>query len=240
MLTIKEALMIIREKIFYVILLILIFTEIFFKVQFINYKPMYEASTKLFIGKDISDQGDSKYQVGDIQMYNMLAETYVGMLESEDLVQRALDEIGLDLNCNDVLNSMKVDHENEKQYLTITLKADEPNEAKVLLDGITDELISTSKKYITNGSVYVLTSSKVPEHAVPSQKSKKLLISFAIAVMSSFTIVLIFDYLDDRVKKVDDLEKHLNTVVLGVVPKISNDMIEDNKWLIGDIYDIRK
>ena len=68
MLTIKEALMIIREKIFYVILLILIFTEIFFKVQFINYKPMYEASTKLFIGKDISDQGDSKYQVGDIQM----------------------------------------------------------------------------------------------------------------------------------------------------------------------------
>ena len=67
-------------------------------ISFFVISPKYEASTKLFIGKEQSQNADQSYSNNDVQMYQKLLKTYAEVIATNDLVGRALDEANLNLN----------------------------------------------------------------------------------------------------------------------------------------------
>jgi len=60
---------------------------------FLLITPQYESTTKVFIGKEESQQ--EGYNILDIQMYQKLLKTYAEIIKTEDLVKKAIDKTGL-------------------------------------------------------------------------------------------------------------------------------------------------
>ena len=76
-------------------------------LSFFVIDPVYETSTKVFVGKEESD--DASYNSSDINMYQQLLQTYAQAIKTKDLVGRAISGLNYDeLETKDILEKLTV------------------------------------------------------------------------------------------------------------------------------------
>ena len=190
-------------------------------ISFFVIDPVYEASTKVFIGKEESD--DAAYNSSDINMYQQLLQTYAQAIKTKDLVNRAISELSYDeLEASSVVDALTVNPISSTQILEIKYKSKDAEEAKDVLKGITDEFIVTAKELVPNGNVRVIEEVEVPENPVSPNKKMNIAIAFLLGLMVSVGLVFLLEYLDNTYKNKDQLEKELGIPVLGAIPDIES------------------
>ncbi len=187
-------------------------------VSFFVIDPVYETSTKLFIGKEENDQ--TAYNSNDIQMYQKLLQTYAQAIKTRDLVGRAINDLHYDLEEDDVIEKLTVTPVADTQILQISYKSKSPEEAKEILKTITQEFITTSKELVPNGNVKVLEEVQLPEDPVSPNKTMNIAIAFLLGFMVSVGLVFLLEYLDNTYKNKEQLEKDLDIPVLGTIPDL--------------------
>ena len=190
-------------------------------ISFFVIDPVYETSTKVFIGKDESD--DAAYNSSDINMYQQLLQTYAQAIKTKDLVNRAISGLSYDeLEASSVVDALTVNPISSTQILEIKYKSKDAEEAKDVLKGITDEFIVTAKELVPNGNVKVIEEVELPENPVSPNKKMNIAIAFLLGLMVSVGLVFLLEYLDNTYKNKDQLEKELGIPVLGAIPDIES------------------
>ena len=190
-------------------------------ISFFVIDPVYETSTKVFIGKDESD--DAAYNSSDINMYQQLLQTYAQAIKTKDLVNRAISGLSYDeLEASSVVDALTVNPISSTQILEIKYKSKDAEEAKDVLKGITDEFIVTAKELVPNGNVRVIEEVELPENPVSPNKKMNIAIAFLLGLMVSVGLVFLLEYLDNTYKNKDQLEKELGIPVLGAIPDIES------------------
>lgn len=189
-------------------------------LSFFVIDPVYETSTKVFVGKE---ESDATYNSSDINMYQQLLQTYAQAIQTKDLVNRAIGGLNYDeLEASDVVNSLTVNPISSTQILEIKYKSKDAEEAKDVLKGITDEFIVTAKELVPNGNVRVIEEVELPENPVSPNKKMNIAIAFLLGLMVSVGLVFLLEYLDNTYKNKDQLEKELGIPVLGAIPDIES------------------
>ena len=188
-------------------------------LSFFVIDPVYETSTKVFIGKEESD--DAAYNSSDINMYQQLLQTYAQAIQTKDLVNRAISGLSYDeLESSGVVNSLTVTPISSTQILQIKYQSKNPEEAKDVLKSVTDEFIVTAKELVANGNVRVIEEVELPENPVSPNKKMNIAIAFLLGLMVSVGLVFLLEYLDNTYKNKDQLEKDLGIPVLGAIPDV--------------------
>ena len=187
-------------------------------VSFFVIDPVYETSTKVFIGKEESDE--TAYNTNDIQMYQKLLQTYAQAIKTRDLVGRAIDKLSYDLEENNVIGNLTVTPVTDTQILQINYKSKDPKEAKDVLKSVTQEFIKTSKELVPNGNVKIIEEVQLPENPVSPNKKMNIAIAFLLGLMVSVGLVFLLEYLDNTYKNKEQLEKELDIPVLGAIPDV--------------------
>ena len=188
-------------------------------LSFFVIDPVYETSTKVFIGKEESD--DAAYNSSDINMYQQLLQTYAQAIKTKDLVNRAISGLSYDeLEASGVVNSLTVTPISSTQILQIKYQSKNPEEAKDVLKSVIDEFIVTAKELVPNGNVRVIEEVELPENPVSPNKKMNIAIAFLLGLMVSGGLVFLLEYLDNTYKNKDQLEKDLGIPVLGAIPDV--------------------
>lgn len=187
-------------------------------ISFFVIDPVYETSTKVFIGKEESDE--TAYNTNDIQMYQKLLQTYAQAIKTRDLVGRAIDKLSYDLEENNVIGALTVTPVTDTQILQINYKSKDPKEAKDVLKSVTQEFIKTSKELVHNGNVKIIEEVQLPENPVSPNKKMNIAIAFLLGLMVSVGLVFLLEYLDNTYKNKEQLEKELDIPVLGAIPDV--------------------
>lgn len=196
----------------------LIATIISAALSFFVIKPQYEASTKVFIGKDESDtQG---YSQNDVMMYQKLMKTYSETIKTRDLVAKALNKTSYDLEAGDVLNNLTVVSVTDTQILQIKYKSNDPKEAMVVIEKVADEFIKTSKELVPNGNIKIIEEVKLPENPVSPNKKMNIAIAFLLGLMVSVGLAFLLEFLDNTFKTKEQLERELDIPVIGTIPTV--------------------
>lgn len=178
--------------------------------------PTYEASTKIFIGKEGAES--EGYNSSDVSMYQNLLKTYSELIKTKDLVNRAIDNSEYDLSINNALSSISVNTVTGTQILQISYQSKSPSIAKNMLESITNEFITKAEELVPNGNVKILESVELPKNPVAPNKTMNIAIAFILGMMVGFGIVFLLEYLDNTYKNKEQLEKDLDIPVLGVIP----------------------
>ena len=197
-------------------------------LSFFVIKPTYEASTKVFVGKEESSL--EGYNTNDIQMYQKLLQTYAETIKTNEVIQAAINNTNADLSVKDVKDSLTVTPIADTQILQIKYKNNDPEVAKSILENITNEFVILSKELVPNGNVRVIEAVQLPEDPVAPNKTMNVAIAFLLGLMVSVGLVFLMEYLDNTFKNKENLERELNIPVLGVIPVV-NEEWEGNKCL---------
>ena len=184
--------------------------------SFFVISPTYEASTKIFIGKEGAES--EGYNSSDVSMYQNLIKTYSELIKTKDLVNKAIDNSEYDLSVNSVLNGITVNTLTGTQILQISYQSKSPSIAKNMLESITNEFITKAEELVPNGNVKILESVELPKKPVAPNKTMNIAIAFILGMMVGFGIVFLLEYLDNTYKNKEQLEKDLDIPVLGVIP----------------------
>ena len=184
--------------------------------SFFVISPTYEASTKIFIGKEGAES--EGYNSSDVSMYQNLIKTYSELIKTKDLVNKAIDNSQYDLSVNSVLNGITVNTLTGTQILQISYQSKSPSVAKNILESITNEFITKAEELVPNGNVKILESVEIPKNPVAPTKTMNIAIAFILGMMVGFGIVFLLEYLDNTYKNKEQLEKDLDIPVLGVIP----------------------
>ena len=190
-------------------------------ISFFVIDPVYEASTKVFVGKEEND--NAAYNSSEINMYQQLLQTYAQAIKTKDLVNRAISGLKYDeLEARNVVESLTVNPISNTQILQIKYQSKNPNEAKDVLKSVTDEFIVTAKELVTNGNVRVIEEVELPKNPISPNKKMNIAIAFLLGLMVSVGLVFLLEYLDNTYKNKDQLEKDLGIPVLGAIPDVEN------------------
>lgn len=193
-------------------------------LSFFVIKPQYEATTKLFIGKQES-QDNNVYNNSDVMMYQQLMKTYAELAKTSDLVTKAVKSADLDYNQEDIkaiLKNLNATPSAETQILDLSFKGGNPKEVLKLTEAITNEFISESKELIPNGNVQVIQKPQLPEKPVSPNKKLNIFIAFVLGLMVGVGAVLLLEYLDNTFKSREDLENTLDLPIIGTIPDYDN------------------
>ena len=190
-------------------------------ISFFVIDPVYEASTKVFVGKEEND--NAAYNSSEINMYQQLLQTYAQAIKTKDLVNRAISGLKYDeLEARNVVESLTVNPISNTQILQIKYQSKNPNEAKDVLKSVTDEFIVTAKELVPNGNVRVIEEVELPKNPISPNKKMNIAIAFLLGLMVSVGLVFLLEYLDNTYKNKDQLEKDLGIPVLGAIPDVEN------------------
>jgi len=211
----------ILKKRWKMILSITIISTIFSAVaSFYIISPKYEASTKLFIGKENDKNTD--YNDNDIIMYQKLLKTYAEVIETNNLVEKAIEKDELDTTPEEVLKGLVVTPRNDTQILEIKYTSKNRELAKDVLSSITSEFVESSVQLIPNGNVKILEDIKVPDGPVSPNKSMYIAIAFLVGLMISIGLSFLLEFINNTVNTKEELEQILGIPVIGAIPDECN------------------
>lgn len=187
-------------------------------LSFFVIKPTYETSTKVFIGKEESNQ--EGYNTNDIQMYQKLLQTYAETIKTNEVVQAAINNSkNTDLTVASVKGSLTVTPVADTQILQIKYQNKSPELAKEILENITNEFVVLAKELVPNGNVRVIEAVQLPENPVAPNKKMNVAIAFLLGLMVSVGLVFLIEYLDNTFKNKEQLERELDIPVVGIIPE---------------------
>ena len=187
-------------------------------LSFFVIKPTYETSTKVFIGKEESNQ--EGYNTNDIQMYQKLLQTYAETIKTNEVIEAAIKNTNTNLTVEEVKKSLTVTPISDTQILQIKYQNKSPEVAKEILEGITNEFVILAKELVPNGNVRVIEAVQLPENPVAPNKKMNVAIAFLLGLMVSVGLVFLIEYLDNTFKSKEELERELDIPVVGIIPEV--------------------
>lgn len=193
-------------------------------LSFFVIKPQYEASTKLFIGKQES-QDNNAYNNSDVMMYQQLMKTYAELAKTSDLVTKAVKSANLKYNQEEIkaiLKNLNANPSADTQILSLSFKGGNSKEVLKVTEAITNEFILESKELIPNGNVQIIQKAQLPERPVSPNKTLNILLAFVLGLMIGIGVVLLLEYLDNTFKSREDLENTLELPIIGTIPDYDN------------------
>ncbi|AQM60333.1 YveK family protein [Clostridium baratii] len=215
---IREIFLSLKERYKLILAITISFTIISMLLSFFVIKPKYEASVKLFIGKQESKKTD--YDNNDVQMYQKLLTTYAEVIKTDDIIESSMKKIHMDENIKGVEKNLKVTPRADTQILEVSYTDTDKLEAADFLNSLTSNFMKESKKLIPNGNIQIIQKVKTPEKAVSPNKTLNILIAFILGLIVGVGVALLLEFLDNTFKSKDELEKALDLPVLATIPDV--------------------
>lgn len=189
-------------------------------LSFFVIKPQYEASTKVFIGKE--EGKDQSYNQSDVIMYQQLMKTYSEAIKTKDLVGRALEKSKIDLKPEDALKGITVVPVANTQVLEIKFKSGDSVAATNIIKAVTEEFITVSKLLVPNGNIRVIETVELPDKPVSPNKKMNIAVAGLLGLMVSVGLCFLLEFLDNTYKNKEQLERELDIPVIGIIPRMED------------------
>ncbi|MFR3072601.1 MAG: YveK family protein, partial [Paeniclostridium sp.] len=104
------------------------------------------------------------------------------------------------------------------QIMSVTVQDTNPKRARDIANAIPNVFTKEVKRITKANSVEVIDKAIVPENPIKPNKVMNILIAAVLGIMIGLFIVFILEYMDNKIKTPQDVEKYINLPILGVVP----------------------
>lgn len=166
-----------------------------------------------------------------INSAKQLVTTYAVILKSDTIMEQVIENLNLrsiegweEITAEEFAkNIIKIDQVDSTQVMKITATT---TDADLSADIVT-EIVSMAPEMIINtvkaGSVEVISAPKANYKKVAPSVKKNTVLCALIGMVLSVGIVILKNLLDNTFKTDEDIAKHLELTVLGVIPSFKNE-----------------
>lgn len=193
-------------------------------------KQDYEATVKVFIGKQKFKNVMETYNNEEITLYQRLITTYSEVIKSKKLINKSVNESKINslkevdekIEYGSVIGDLTVNPLTDTQIIELKYISKNPQQSYNLIYSMTKNLIAYSKELYPTVNIKVLEQVNVNSGALMSKKIMIMSIASIFGLIVSIGGVIMMMYFNNTFKSKESLEEELGLAVLGAIPDIEN------------------
>jgi capsular polysaccharide biosynthesis protein len=218
-----EYLKIIKKRLWLIVLCVLISTITTVLYSYDHYKPVYQASTKLIVNKttDQGQLGKEQMDLGAISTNIGLINTYKEIIKTPAIMDKVVQRYpDLDLTADQLSLIINVSALNGTQVMTVVAADYSYERAANIVNAVSEVFKAEIPKIMKVDNVTILNVAKMDAQplALNQKPTQKIIISFAVSLIFAIGITFLLEFLDDTLKKEEDIQLILGLPTFAVIP----------------------
>ena len=213
----REYFGIIKKRFWIIALITVIAAVVSGIISFFMLKPVYEAKSTLIVNTEKNEE--TQMITGDqFSVTQKLAVTYGEIIKSRAVLEDVIKNLKLDNEYEELANNVTVSPVKDTQIISISVQDTNKQKARDIANEIPKVFAKEAKRITKANDIQVIDKAILPQSPIKPNKMMNITIAAALGAMIGLFVVFLIEYLDNKLKTPQDIEKHLGLSVLGVVP----------------------
>lgn len=218
----REYFAIIKKRFWIIALISVIAMVISGVISFFMLSPVYESKSTLIVNTEKNEE--TQMITGDqFSVSQKLAVTYGEIIKSRAVLESVISNLKLDSEYEDLVEKITVSPVKDTQIISISVQDTNPKKARDIANEIPKVFEKEVKRITKANDIQVIDKAILPENPIKPNKMMNVAIAAVLGMMIGLFVVFVLEYLDNKIKTPQDVEKHLDLPILGVIP---NEKIE--------------
>ncbi len=218
----KEYFAIIKKRSWIIALITTIAVIVSAVISFFILKPVYQANATLIVNTEKNEE--TQMITGDqFNVTQKLAVTYGEIITSRSVINPVIKNLGLEETYDELVKKITVSPVKDTQIINISVQDINPKKARDIANEIPEVFTKEAKRITKANSVEVIDKAITPIEPVKPNKKMNVAIAAVLGIMIGLFVVFLIEYLDNKIKTPQDIEKQLGLPLLGVIPNESID-----------------
>ena len=205
------------EKKVLIVLVTLLFTVASLAVSIFVITPQYSSTTKVYVVNQTKDEKKA-ITTQDVQLGSLLVKDYREIILSNKVMEDAAEKSGTGLTAKELAKKVSVEAPKDTRIISITVQDKDPQVASDLANTVKEISADQIKEVTKIDDVTTLEEAKAATSPSSPNILKNGILATALGFILAVAGVVLFELLDDRVKRAEDIEETMGLVLLGVVP----------------------
>ena len=150
-----------------------------------------------------------------------LVDTYSVILTSDTVLGKTIEDLGLDMDYEDLLKKVTVESVNSTQVMKISAEDEDPELAQQIVASIVEQAPEIIIQTVKAGSVEVISQPKAMDTPVSPKMMRNTAIAGMFGLVLALAVVFLRSMLNNKFMTDTDINKKLGLTVLGVIPQVS-------------------
>ena len=176
--------------------------------------PQYEASSMIYILSKTTSISSAL----DLQLGKQLTVDFETLATSRPVVEKVIDELGLDTEYETLVGSITVSNPTDTQILKISARNSDPVLARDISNAMSDATAEQIAAVMVTDKPSTVEEAVVPRYPISPNVKKNTLIAGLAGALLVMAIILLGYLLDDRIKTEEDIVKYLELNALASIP----------------------
>ena len=213
----REYFGIVKKRFWIVALITIIAVVVSGVISFFMLNPVYEAKSTLIVNTEKNEE--TQMITGDqFNVTQKLAVTYGEIIKSRSVLDDVIKNLKLDDEYGDLVKSVTVSPVKDTQIISISVQDTNKEKARDIANEIPKVFKKEVKRITKANDIQVIDKAILPQNPIKPNKMMNMAIAAVLGAMIGLFVVFLIEYLDNKLKTPQDIEKHLGLSVLGVVP----------------------
>ncbi len=214
----REYFSIIKKRSKLIIIITLIAVLVSAAVSFFILSPVYETNTTLIVNRSEATQ-DQNMTNDEYTVAQKLATTYGEIIKSRTVLNEVIENLNLDITYSELADMVNVSQVGDTQIINVKVQDTNAKRATTIANTIPKVFTKEVQRITKANGVEVIDKAITLEDPVKPNKMMNIAIAGVLGVMISLFLIFLLEYMDTKMKKPEDITKHLDIPILGVIPK---------------------
>ena len=213
----REYFAIIKKRFWIIAIITVVAMVVSGVISFFMLSPVYESKSTLIVNTEKNEE--TQMITGDqFSVSQKLAVTYGEIIKSRTVLEDVISNLKLDSEYEDLVEKITVSPVKDTQIISISVQDTNPKKARDIANEIPKVFEKEVKRITKANDIQVIDKAILPENPIKPNKIMNVAIAAVLGMMIGLFIVFLLEYLDNKIKTPQDIEKHLGLSVIGVIP----------------------
>lgn len=177
-------------------------------------KPLYEATSKLYIVGS-----ENSISMSDLQLGSVLAVDYQEVFKISQIHETVRAKVLSEYGVSKPNYSVSVSNPKGSHLLYITVESANPEEAKLIADAYSEVVQTYIEQQMELRKPQILESAQIPSKPVTPNSRNIVMKAAGIGALASVAVLVFLFLLDNKIRTGEDVEKATGLATLGMLTK---------------------
>lgn len=228
--SLKEIFNVIKKRLLLIMAITLGAAVVAAVVSYFVLTPTYQSSSQFIVNQSQGQDPTMQYNVNDIRANVEIINTYNEIIKTPAILGDVIEELNLPYSVAGLGQNITVANAQNSQVVTVTVTDEHPATAVDIANTTVAVFQDKIQEFMNVDNVNVLTEAQLSANPSPVAPNPILNIAIAVVlgVMLGVGLAFLLEYLDNSITTEDDIDKHLELPVLGVISIISEEDVRGN------------
>ncbi|BFJ84786.1 hypothetical protein Ruko_12030 [Ruthenibacterium sp. TH_2024_36131] len=217
----REIILLLKKNLLGLIALTALFAAAGYLLSTFVMTPRYEASATMIVNSREDAVAQTNITSDQINSATKLVDTYSVILTSDTVLDKTIEDLGLDMDYEDLLGKVTVESVNSTQVMKISAQDEDPELAQQIVASIVEQAPDIIIQTVKAGSVEVISQPKAGENPVSPRKMMNTAIAGMLGLALGLGVIFLRSMLNNKFMTDTDINKKLGLTVLGVIPQVN-------------------